>query len=265
MARVADPIFSEPRLAAIYDEMDPDRSDLDFYHGLVEEFGARSVIDIGCGTGTFACALALTGVTVTGVDPAAASLDVARTKPGSELVTWIYGDASHLLLRTGLEVASEAGTARPPETGAPLRDLGADLAVMTANVAQVFLTDAGFSAMLTAIAETLRPGGHLAFEVRDPARRAWEGWHGHTNVQPTATEGIVSGYTEVTVRSEQLVSFRQSYRFRDGVELHSDSTLRFRERREIDALLEDAGFDMIEVRDAPDRPGLEWVFVARVA
>ena len=49
----------------------------------------------------------------------------------------------------------------------------------------------------------------------------------------------------------------------DGAELFADSTLRFRTRDEIDATLDDAGSDVVDVRDAPDRPGREWVYVAR--
>ncbi len=44
--------------------------------------------------------------------------------------------------------------------------------------------------------------------------------------------------------------------------LTSDSTLRFRSRDEIERSLADAGFDVTEVRDAPDRPGREHVFIA---
>jgi hypothetical protein len=40
-------------------------------------------------------------------------------------------------------------------------------------------------------------------------------------------------------------------------------TLRFYERDEIEASLNAAGFEVDEVMDTPDRPGLEWVFVAR--
>lgn len=54
---------------------------------MVEEFGARSVIDLGCGTGTFALMLAELGVKVIGVNPAGASLDVARAKPRADRVT----------------------------------------------------------------------------------------------------------------------------------------------------------------------------------
>nr|MDT0526335.1 class I SAM-dependent methyltransferase [Streptomyces sp. DSM 41633] len=78
---MTDECFGHPRLAAIYDPLDPDRSDLDAYVQMTEEFGARQVLDIGCGTGVFALLLAERGIEVVGVDPAQASIDVARAKP----------------------------------------------------------------------------------------------------------------------------------------------------------------------------------------
>jgi hypothetical protein len=48
----------------------------------------------------------------------------------------------------------------------------------------------------------------------------------------------------------------------DGEVLTSDSTLRFREREEIEAALVANGYEVAEVRDAPDRPGREFVFFA---
>src|SRR3989442_14741024 len=147
-----DAIFQERRLAEIYDALDPDRSGLDAYAALVDELGATSVLDIGCGTGPLACLLARRGKRVTGIDPAAASLDVARRKPGAERVRWLEGDA----------------TALPP--------LRVDLVTMTGNVAQVFLTDDDWASMLRAARGALRPGGLLVFEVRDPGREAWREW-----------------------------------------------------------------------------------------
>lgn len=241
---MADAGFEVPRLAALYDPLDPDRSDLLAYLGLAGEFGARSVLDIGCGTGTLACVLAVLGLEVTGLDPALASLEIARGKAGGERVRWVHGDVSAL----------------PP--------LQVDLAVMTGNVAQVFLGDEEWGQVLAGVHAALRPGGRLVFETRDPARRAWEEWdRAHTyQREDVPGAGIVTTWVEVTEVRGDLVSFRSVCQFAvDGAELVSDSTLRFRSRAEVAASLLAAGFAVDEVRGAPDRPGREFVFVARRA
>lgn len=78
-----DQKFSNPRLAKIYDCMETNRSDLSHYLAMVDEFAARSVLDVGCGTGTFLCLLAEQEIDLIGMDPAEASLDVARKKTGA--------------------------------------------------------------------------------------------------------------------------------------------------------------------------------------
>ncbi|SFO12198.1 Ubiquinone/menaquinone biosynthesis C-methylase UbiE [Geodermatophilus obscurus] len=239
---MTDAVFGDPRLAAVYDTFDGDRADLDPYLSLVEELGARTVLDVGCGTGSFACLLAERGVQAVGVDPAAASLDVARRKPRADEVRWLLGDAGSL----------------PP--------LQVDLATMTGNVAQVFLTDEEWAATLGAIRAALRPGGRLVFESRRPERQAWREWTRERSwtraVVPEV--GPVETWVEVTDVRGSLVSFRWSFVFgSDGAELTSDSTLRFRSREELGDSLATAGFSVQDVRDAPDRPGHELVFIAR--
>jgi SAM-dependent methyltransferase len=238
---VADAIFENQRLADVYDPLDPDRSDLDLYLGLAERFGARSVLDIGCGTGTFAVMLAGRGIEVTGVDPAEASLNVARRKPGAEKVRWIRGDAT------------------------TVPSMQVDMATMTANVAQVFITDEEWAATLSAAYRLLKPGGHLVFETRDPRREAWRQWtreHTRRRVEVPGVGWVEAWNDLVEVRGE-LVSFRGYIVFESGGEvLTSDSTLRFRGQDEVTASLETAGFTVSEILDAPDRPGREFVFVA---
>jgi SAM-dependent methyltransferase len=238
---VADAIFEVQRLAAIYDAIDDDRSDLAAYAALVDELGARVVLDVGCGTGTFACQLAAAGKDVIGIDPAVASLQVARRKPHAEKVRWLEGDAADL----------------PP--------VRADIVTMTGNVAQVFLTDAEWMSVLAAARGALGPGGHLVFEVRDPARRAWQQWTRAASTRQVVVPdvGRVETWMELRAVKLPLVSFRHTFVFEaDGTTLVSDSTLRFRERTEIAKSLQLAGFRLREVRDAPDRPGLEFVFIA---
>ncbi len=142
--------FDHPVIAAIYDAFDGDRSDLDLYVQVARELAARSVIDIGCGTGALALLLGERGLDVVAVDPAGEMLNVARAKPGADRVRWVHSDA----------------TALP--------DLQMDLATMTGNVAQVFVTDAAWSDALASVRKALRDGGALVLETRVPVRRAWE-------------------------------------------------------------------------------------------
>jgi SAM-dependent methyltransferase len=238
---VPDARYEDPRLARIYDPLDGDRSDLDVYDALVDEFGARIVLDVGCGTGTFACRLAQRGLAVVGLEPAAASLDIARTKPGSDRVRWIMGDTT------------------------TMPSLHVGVATMTANVAQVFVTDDDWMANLEAIGRALLPGGLLVFESRVPEDEAWRRWtreKTHIRVEVPGVGGVAS-WSEVTDVAGPLVSFRTTFAFEDdGAVLTSDSTLRFRSREELVASLTDAAFTVREVRDAPDRPGREYVFIA---
>src|SRR5699024_10017959 len=238
----ADGGFSDPRLAALYDVLDPDRSDLDAYAAIAAELGASSVLDVGCGTGAFACLLAGRGVQVTGVDPAAASLDVARGKPGAEAVTWLAGDAT------------------------TLPSMQVDLATMTANVAQVFTTDAACEATLTGIRRALRPGGHLVFETRIPEVRAWERWskeHTFSAVDVPGT-GRVETWNELLDVRGELVTFRGVVHLVDeDVTIPSVSTLRFRSREQIEASLARCGFEVVDVGDTAYAPGRAWLFHAR--
>jgi SAM-dependent methyltransferase len=184
--------------------------------------------------------LADRGLAVTGVDPSAVSLDVAKAKPGAEKVTWIHGYATDV----------------PP--------LQVDLVTMTANVAQVFLTDEDFHVTLRAAHAALRPGGRLVFETRDPAAKAWLEWNREHSYAQTDVPGVgsVRSWVELLDVSGELVTFRGICVFdSDSDQIVSDCTLRFRSREEVTAILTAAGFTTDEVREAPDRPAREMVFL----
>jgi SAM-dependent methyltransferase len=239
-----DAIFAHPRLAPLYDAFDGPRDDLPAYLALAAELNADRVLDVGCGTGSLAIALARAGRTVVAIDPAAASLDVARAKDKDATVTWIHGNAD----------------AAPPAA--------ADLAMMTGNVAQVFLTDEDWDWTLRAIKTALRPGGHLVFETRRPERQAWEEWAAQT--APVTLDvpgtGPVEHRSEVTAVDLPFVSFRDTYTFgADGAIITSDSTLRFRGHDEVASSLAAEGYRILDVREAPDRPGREHVFITQLA
>lgn len=75
--------------------------------------------------------------------------------------------------------------------------------------------------------------------------------------------GVVGSWYDLVDVSLPFVTFRGTIVFRaDGSTLTSDSTLRFRSRNEFAASLEAAGFRVGDVREAPDRPGNEYVFLA---
>jgi SAM-dependent methyltransferase len=238
-----DAIFADPQLAEIYDFLDsPDRPDLAPYLAMSDEFGAHSVIDLGCGTGIFACRLVALGKEVIGIDPAAASIGMAKRKAYADRVRWITGSAAQL---NGLHV---------------------DLITMTGNVAQVFVTDEEWAATLQACHDSLNPGGHLVFEVRDPAKEAWKGWNRDQSYRMIDAPGIgsIESWVELLHVQLPLVSFRHTFIFkRDEKIVTSESTLRFRSRSEISDGLAATQLPIESVREAPDRRGLEFVFVAR--
>lgn len=236
-----DAHFAHPRLAAIYDAFEGDRDDLAAYLSIAEELSADHVVDIGCGTGSLAVLLADSGRTVVGVDPAEASLEIARSKDPAGRIAWVHGDA----------------------TAAPA--LGADLAVMTGNVAPVLLTDEEWTRTLRAIHAALRPGGYLVFETRRPERQVWVEWAADAAaILDIPGIGQVRRHREVTKVSLPLVSLRDTYKFlADGAVVTSDSTRRFRSRDEVESSLAACGYRVVDVRQAPDRPGREYVFIAQ--
>ena len=154
---------------------------------------------------------------------------------------WVHGDATSLV---GLEAS-------------------ADLAVMTGNVAQVFVPDEDWHATLRAIRTCLRPGGWFVFETRRSEVRDWETWDLAPSpvALPDGRTAVVS--CTVTQVALPLVTFEGSTAIGEEI-MRSTSTLRFRERNELERDLSRQGFNILDVRDAPDRPGKEMVFLTQV-
>ncbi|MBF4624945.1 bifunctional 2-polyprenyl-6-hydroxyphenol methylase/3-demethylubiquinol 3-O-methyltransferase UbiG [Clavibacter sp. VKM Ac-2872] len=233
----------DPRIVALYDGDNPDGPDHDFDRALAAEVGARSIVDLGCGTGMLTVSLATAGRRVVGVDPSAAMLDAARSRPGGDAVEWIHGD-------------SRALPAGP-----------FDLAFLTGNVVQ-HIPDPEWIRTLADLRRALRPGGTLTFESRNPADRAWESWAGPATTRDTA-HGPLEEWAEVEETGPGVVRVVFHSRFVAAGELVSEvQPFAFRDRATLTAQLDAAGFDVDAVHGDFARGPLTassrvMVFVAR--
>ncbi|HVB41508.1 MAG TPA: class I SAM-dependent methyltransferase [Streptosporangiaceae bacterium] len=238
--------FNDPRLVTVYDAMCPWSRDDDFFLSVVNETPAARVLDLGCGTGRLALGMATAGHTVTGVDPAQASLAAARAKPGASRVTWTEG------------------------TSPVLPAASFDVAVMTSHVVQFFVSDDEWAQVLADLKRALVPGGRLTFDTRDPAARTWERWNPvDSRRRITLPDGrVVTAWTEVEAVSDGVVSFALRYVFPDGPELLSTGALRFRGEDEVRSSLRQAGFTIDHIfggwnREPVGAPDGEFLVVAR--
>jgi SAM-dependent methyltransferase len=159
--------FSEDRLAALYDVFYPParRDDFAFYLPLV--MSARSVLDVGCGTGALLHLARDAGHPgrLCGLDPAAGMLNRARQRPDIE---WVHGDLSSADW-----------------------DREFDLVVMTGHAFQELVKDDEIRAALAAIRSALNDGGRFAFETRNPLVRAWEQWATQYTAEVTDAAGTI--------------------------------------------------------------------------
>ena len=163
--------FTEDELAALYDLFHPPerRRDFAFYLELV--MSARSVLDVGCGTGALLHRAREAGHTgrLCGLDPGAGMLEQARHRSDIE---WVLGDLSSVGW-----------------------DGEFDLVVMTGHAFQELVADDEIRAALASIRSALTDGGRFVFETRNPLARAWEHWS-------SGYSGEVADATGVVVRRE---------------------------------------------------------------
>ncbi len=212
-----DMLYQDPELALFYDWDNPWPVDFDWFLSLVE--GAGCVPDLGCGTGIFSSALAARGAEVTGVDPAAAMLEVAQAR--DKQVVWIEGTAQGV-------------------------DLGRrfDAVVMTGHAFQCLLTAQDRAAVLATIARHLAPGGRFFFDSRNPRAREWAGWTDNaTRVRRAHPAfGMVERWiaAEETERSG-MIAYQTHYLLPDGRHLQARSRIAFPGFDELSSAIAAAG------------------------
>lgn len=210
--------YTDPRLAACYDSANPrDRAD-DFYLALAGD-APKAILDMGCGTGRLATALAERGHRVAGADPSAGMMRVARNRPGAGRVRWVDSDSASLAL-----------------------DDRFDLVIMTGHVFQVFLEDDDVRATLGNLRRHLAPGGCLAFESRNPLVEEWRTWTPSRETLQVPSIGAVEMHYNVTSSDPTFVTFETHFRFAPDDIVVATTTLRFMSRGELADFLADAGF-----------------------
>lgn len=220
MSASLDAIYVDRILTTLYDALNPAGADTEFYLSLPN--GRSSILDIGCGTGLLAAAFAERGHEVFGLDPAPAMLEIARTRPGGDRVTWIDADARTFDLKRQF-----------------------DLIVMTGHVFQVFLNDDDVLRVLKTARKHLMQGGRLVFDSRNPEARAWECWtleHSRRMIEHSEL-GRVETWHQVETVERGYVSFSSFAAIADKPQpIVSHSRLAFRSQEEIDMALLACGF-----------------------
>ncbi|WP_406173121.1 class I SAM-dependent DNA methyltransferase [Streptomyces sp. NBC_00996] len=220
---MADRSFSDVSLAALYDALNPWGPSDDFYLDLV--MSARSVLDVGCGTGRLLGRAREAGHQgrLCGLDPAAAMLVQARRRAAVE---WVLGDLASARWERQF-----------------------DLVVMTGHAFQVLIGDEELRSSLAAVREALTDDGRFVFETRNPAAHAWESW------TPERVREVRDAHGDVVrVRHEletpvlgDRVTFTETFEH-PGWERPrvSRSTLRFLGADELSGFLGDAGLAVHE-------------------
>jgi SAM-dependent methyltransferase len=212
--------YTHPRLAACYDALNAPDAGHAFYIALAGD-APKTILDMGCGTGRLAVALAERGHRVTGADPSPGMLQVARNRPGHERVTWVDSTAAQLALSARF-----------------------DLIIMTGHAFQVLLSDEDVRASLRVLRRHLAPGGRLAFETRNPLVEEWRDWIPSRTQEIVQVPGLgpVEIHNDIAEANGPFVTYETHFRFAPDDIVVAPDHLRFMSQAELTAFLRDTGF-----------------------
>lgn len=247
--------FYDPRLVAVYNTVCALGDEKEFYIKLAKDLAVKTIVDLGCGTGLLTIELAKQGFKMIGIEPSKPMLEVAQKNSEGLDIKWIEGGATSL------------------------QEFNADLVIMTGHVAQFHLENEQWLNALKSIYKSLKPGGYLAFESRNPAVQPWNNPNQEKNTDWYAPnfhktfkdpkEGEIEYRAKLIEVDGRKVTSEGYYLFtKTGEELTSKNTLIFRTREEIEQSLKDAGFSIESVygnwdwsEANPDSP--EFIFITK--
>ncbi|MCQ4088420.1 bifunctional 2-polyprenyl-6-hydroxyphenol methylase/3-demethylubiquinol 3-O-methyltransferase UbiG [Saccharibacillus sp. JS10] len=212
----------------VYDQVNSWGKDDEFFLALLKKINVKTLADLGCGTGRLTTHFAKEGYEVTAIDPHEEAIQYAKAKESQGVVKWIVGDSAQL------------------QTDA------FEAIIMTANVAQVFLTEESWRNVLADAYRALKPGGSFIFDTRNPLAKAWEHWALDTT--PDIAKNALTGETlEIWTQYEGFVddifTFYETVKVADTgqVLVHEKMELKFRTEEAIYDSLRQANFSHIQV------------------
>ena len=212
----------------VYDQVNGWGKDDEFFLTLLKKINVKTIADLGCGTGRLTTHFAKAGYQITAIDPNEEAIEYAKNKQHSGEVTWMVGDSTNLQTNTYETV------------------------IMTANVAQVFLTEESWEKVVADAFRALKPGGHFIFDTRNPLAKVWEEWEKDTT--PDLATDLLNGEPlEIWTQYEGLVNdvftfYETVKRKHTGeVMIHEKMQLKFRTQETIYESLKRAGFSQVQV------------------
>jgi len=157
--------------------VDPEYEEQIIPLAVAELGGGGRVLDVGCGDGQVARALAATGCSVTGIDPTARNLEVARERGGGP--EYVEGAADDL----------------------PFLDANFDAVVACLVFEHIDDVDAA----IAEVARVLRPGGRFAFFLNHPLLQTpGSGWIDDHMIDPPEQYWRIGPYLVETESIEEV-------------------------------------------------------------
>ncbi|MER2112453.1 MAG: methyltransferase domain-containing protein [Solibacillus isronensis] len=212
-------------IAYYYDQLHTWGKEDDFFMELLQLTKAKKIADLGCGTGRVTIELAKAGYEVTGIDPNEEAVLRAQSKDNAQSVSWIIGDSQDLTTNAY------------------------DAVIMTANVAQVFISEESWNSVLQDVFTALKTGGHFIFDARNPQAKAWEEWQKDETVdelQDVYTGDPLLYWDEYEGFDRNVLTFYEKIKnVNTDITHEAKVQLIFRSYEEISSALEKAGFSTV--------------------